>query len=135
MNKIKIILTLLVVLCISCSKKNKAEQIFISSKKYYWQYNNECFPNDGLGTVNFQFGDDGYSHQFSLRIDKGYISVEGEVVSPKKWLLKNDSTLIWNAIEYKIYHIDRRIIILEYKDPRDQNKLCYIRLLKVADAD
>jgi hypothetical protein len=135
MKKNKLIILFFVILCISCSKKSKIEDTFITSENYYWQYNNECHPITGLGAVNFKFDDNGLSHQFSLGADRGYVLVEGESLAPKTWLIKNDSILSWGNLDYKINHIDRRIIILEYQDPRDKNKFCYIRLLKVADDD
>ncbi len=118
---------------ISCNKKNKLKGIFISSKDYYWQYNDECHPNGGLGSINFKFDDKGLSHQYSLGATKGYALVEGESLAAETWSIKNDSILTWGNRDYTINHIDKRLIVLVYKDSNNKDKNCVIRLLKVVD--
>ena len=131
----KTIIILLIVLCISCSKKNKIEYIFITQKDYYWQYNNTCY-DLGCPGINIRFEEDGYSHRYDFSVNDGYTLNEGFHGSdisnePEKWYVKKDSTLIWNDFEYKIEHIDHTVIVLSYFLTSDKKQQCSIRLLKV----
>jgi hypothetical protein len=96
MKKNKLIILFFVILCISCSKKSKIEDIFITSENYYWQFNSECQGAFGP-SINFKFDKDGLSHQYGFSVKEGYHSVEGESVIPEKWFIKNDSILVWGV--------------------------------------
>lgn len=132
MKKIKLLSVFLLLFIISCNKKNKIEDIFITNKNYYWQFSNTCHYSIACGGINFQFKEDGYSHRYDFSVQNGYTLNEGFSnsdiqIMPEKWNLKNDSTLIWDNIE----HIDNTVIVLQYLDPRDKKTECWIRLLKV----
>ncbi|WP_264535764.1 hypothetical protein [Flavobacterium sp. N1736] len=132
MKKYKFLLVFLLVLSISCTRKNKIEDIFITSENYYWQFNSECQGAFGH-SINFKFDKDGLSHQYGFSVEKSYHSVEGESLAPKKWFIKNDSILSWDDMDYKIEHIDATIIILSRYHPIDKKQKCKISFLKVVD--
>lgn len=135
MKSTKLLLLFLLLFLFSCSKKDNLEDIFITSKDYYWQYNNSCYVEDVYSRINFKFGEDGYSHRYDFSVNEGYTLKEGGTsdipVEPEKWHITKDSTLLWGGFKYKILHIDRTIIVLQYIDARDKKTECRIRLLKV----
>lgn len=136
MKSTKLLLPFLLLFLFSCSKENNFEDIFITSKDYYWQFSTTCQDDIGCGSVNFKFSEDGYSHRYDFSIKEGYTLNEGLQgsdisVEPEKWYIKKDSTLSWGGFKYKIEHIDRTVIVLHYLDPRDKKTECWIRLLKV----
>ena len=86
--------------------------------------------------INFKFDENGYSHIYDFSVKNGYTLNEGShgsdiVITPDKWFLKNDSTLIWINFEYKIEHIDNTVIVLTYFNPSNKKEQVWIRLLKV----
>lgn len=136
MKKNKLLLMLLLSIFISCSKKSKMEDVIITSKDYYWQYSDTRDYSIGCGMINFRFDKDGYSHRYDFNVKKGYILNEGLQgsdikINPEKWYIKNDSTLVWGNIDYKIEHIDRTVIVLTYFLPKNKKRQYWIRLLKV----
>ncbi|MFB9108964.1 hypothetical protein [Flavobacterium gyeonganense] len=135
MRKNKLLYLVFLTLLISCTKKNKIEAIFITPKDHYWQWSNTQQYNVGCGEINFKFEKNGYSHRYNFNFKKGYILHEGQyddiIIGPKKWYLKNDSTLVWDNLEYKIEHIDNTVIMLSYFLPSDKKQQCWTRLLKV----
>ncbi|KAF2332007.1 hypothetical protein [Flavobacterium daemonense] len=117
---------------VACNKEKTKEKIFVTSKNYYWQFNSECSNTFGT-SVNFQFDKDGTSHQYGFNLKDGYYLIKNSSNAPKKWIVKNDSILIWGNFEYKIEHIDGTIINLSYPNPKDKNTKCLVSLIKVVD--
>lgn len=136
MKKIKLVSMFLIFSLISCDKKNNIENIFVTPKDYYWQYSDTRDYSIGCGMINFRFDKQGFSHKYDFSVKKGYILNEGlqgsdiEIIA-KKWLLKNDSTFVWDGVIYKIEHIDNTVIVLLHSTPKDNKNPYWIRLLKV----
>jgi hypothetical protein len=134
MKNNKLLLVFLLALLVSCTKKSKIEDVFITPKDYYWQWSSTCY-DYGCSGINYQFEEGGYSHRYDFSIKEGYTLNEGEggdlIILPEKWFIKNDSTLVWGRSTYKIDHIDRTVIVLSYFSTKNKKEKCSIRLLKV----
>ncbi|RKR10056.1 hypothetical protein C8C83_1724 [Flavobacterium sp. 90] len=133
LNKTKIIITLLVVLCISCSKKSKIESIFIADKNEYWEYQDYCWDTKD---IYFQFRENGTQDKYLLYIDDGFSlfnTDRGGGSERRDWLIKNDSTLVFDYSEYKIEKINNQEILLSYYHPKIKDKKCFIKLSKWVD--
>lgn len=131
MKKIKLSI-ILVLLVLSCTKKNKLEDVFITPKNQYWQYSSTKQYDLSCGSINFQFDKYGYSHRYNFSVKEGYTLLEGEasdlIISPEKWSVKKDSTFVWGQFTYKIEHIDHTVIVLSDSMKGQKH---WIRLLKV----
>lgn len=128
MNKIKIIILLL--LCISCSKKDEIESVFIANNNEYWQFKNYCYAVSG--STYFQFKDNG-TYDVYLRSYVGFdlFNDDGDLKSgPRLWSIKNDSTFVLNKGIYKIEKITNKEIILSYYHYKIKDRKCFIRLSK-----
>lgn len=133
MNKTKIIITLLVVLCISCNKKSKIESTFIASKKEYWAYNDYCLGTKG---IYFQFRENGTHDKYLLHIDDGFSlfnTDRGGGSATRTWSIKNDSTFVFDEEEYKIEKFTEKEIFLSYYHYKIKDKKCFVKLSKWVD--
>jgi hypothetical protein len=133
MNKIKIIISLLIILCTSCSKKSEIESIFVANKNEYWQYRDYCWNIKG---IYFQYKKDGISDKFLLDSNEGFslFNDDGDLKNgPRPWSIKNDSTFVYDYSEYKIEKITNKEILLSYYHYKIKNKKCFVKLSKWVD--
>ncbi len=127
MTKIKILILLL--LCISCSKKSEIESLFIANKNEYWGYKNYCNNNKG---VYFQFRENWIYDKY-IRTYNGFglFNNDGDLLSgPRTWSIKNDSVFLLDKGSYKIEKITNREILLSYYHNRIKGKKCFVKLSK-----
>lgn len=130
MNKIIIIILLLV--CISCSKKKEIESAFIADKNDYWEYRDYCWNTKG---IYFQFKENG-SHDKYLRSYVGFdlFNNDGDLISGSRtWSIKNDSTFVFDKDEYKIEKISNTEILLSYYHYKIKDKKCFVKMSKWAN--
>lgn len=127
MNKIVIIL--LMIMSVSCNKKDKIKSFFITNKNEYWECLNYCYNS---GSTYFQFKENG-SYDVFLRSYVGFdlFNDDGDLISGSRpWSIKNDSTFVWDKWNYKIEKMSKNEILLSYYHYEIKNKKCYVRLSK-----
>jgi len=122
---------LLLILSVSCSKKNEIESIFISDKNEYWLAHDYC--NNSGGNC-YQFKKNGTSDLYLMFVDRPFFRLfnsDGDVINdPEPWSIKNDSTLVWHDGVYKIEKLSRREILLSYYHYDIKGRKCFVRLSK-----
>ncbi|OXB05106.1 hypothetical protein B0A81_15480 [Flavobacterium plurextorum] len=130
MNKLKIIITFFVLLCISCSKKSEIESIFITSENEYWAYRDYCWNSKGN---YYKYNKNGTCDKFALYTHEGFVLYnndgDDEFIG-SSWSIKNDSTFVFNYEEYKIEKISNQEILLSYYHYKIKDKKCFVRLTK-----
>ncbi|WPO80746.1 hypothetical protein [Flavobacterium sp. KACC 22761] len=133
MNKFKIVVLILVQLCVSCSKKNEIESMFVTSKNEYWKYQDYCWNNKG---VYFKCNKNGSSDKYRFNTDEGFLlfNTDGDLeIIGSSWSIKNDSTFVFDNEEYKIEKISNKEILLSYYHYKIKDKKCFVKLTKWVD--
>jgi len=128
----KIIIMLLLILSVSCSKKNEIESIFIADQNEYWQDYDYCY---NTGGNCYKFKKNGTCDLYMMfSSDKPFFRLlnhDDDVINdPEPWSVKNDSTLLWNEGVYKIEKLSRREILLSYYHYDIKGRKCFVRLVK-----
>ena len=125
---------LLLILSVSCSKKNEIESIFICDKNEYWEHQDYCY---NTGGNCYHFKKNGTCDLYLKFIDKPFFRLfnhDGDVIrDPEPWSIKNDSTLVWDEGVYKIEKLSRREILLSYYHYELKGRKCFVRLIKYID--
>lgn len=122
---------ILLLACLSCSKKSEIEEQFVASKNDYWQYKNYC-SNNGRG-IYFQFKENGSYDKYLQYINEGFslFNNDGDLQSgPRTWSIKNDSIFLLDNGTYKIEKTSKNEILLSYYHHEIKDKKCYVRLSK-----
>jgi hypothetical protein len=126
---------IILILFFSCSKKREIENIFITKKNEYWNYK-DC---DGGHSLYFKFNKNGsYDKYLSNPINEGkgfdLFNNDGDLLSgPRSWIIKNDSTFVWDKGVYRIEVCVKDSIVLSYNRNYENNKKCKITFRKVID--
>jgi hypothetical protein len=125
----KIIITLLLILSISCSKKGEIESIFIADKNEYWVHHDYCY---NTGGNCFHFNENGSCDRFLVtHKDFTLANSEGDLVNdPGTWSIKNDSTFVWDKGVFKIEKVTKKEILLSYYHYELKGIKCFVRLSK-----
>ncbi|MGO4772857.1 hypothetical protein ACEN2I_14440 [Flavobacterium sp. W22_SRS_FK3] len=126
----KLIIILLTILSISCTKRDKIESVFITNNIEYWECIDYCYNS----RTYFQFKDNGTIDAYLLYTKEGFrlFNNDGDLINdPGTWSIKNDSTFIWNKEVYKIEKLAKNEILLSYYHYEIKDKKCYIRLSKL----
>ena len=122
------------VLCISCSKKNEIESIFIADRNEYWEVQDYC---SNTGGNCYQYKKNGTYDRYLKFIDKPFFRLfnhDGDVINdPGTWSIKNDSTFVRDEGVFKIEKLSRREILLSYYDNEIKGRKCFVRLIKYID--
>lgn len=128
----KLLILLLLILNLSCSKKNDIEKIFISKQNEYWQYEDDCQSHG----IYFRFNKKGDYDKYNKYTNDGFelFNNDGDLISgSRSWSIKNDSIFVWNNENYKIKSCNDKKIILTYYHYKEKNKKCRITFTKVFD--
>jgi len=129
--KIKLLLSLLLVISFSCDKKYEIKTTFETKKNEYWKYKDAC---DGGRGLFFKFYKDGSYDKYNRFIDDGFelFNNDGDLIGGKRtWSIKNDSVFVWDNEKYNIEKYGKQEIILSYYHYKEKNKKCIITLNKV----
>ncbi|PXY45016.1 hypothetical protein [Flavobacterium hydrophilum] len=125
----KTIVILLMILCISCSKKKETESIFIAEKDEYWVHHDYCY---NTGGNCFHFNENGSYDRFLVTPTAFRLANnDGDLINdPGTWSIKNDSTFVWDKGVFKIEKITKKQILLSYYHYESKGIKCFVRLSK-----
>ena len=125
----KIIIILLMVLSVSCIKKNEIESIFIGDKDAYWVHHYYCY---NTGGNCFRFNENkSYDRFLRSNVDFRISNNEGDLMrDPGTWSIKKDSTFVWDEGIFKIEKLSKKEILLSYYRNDLKGIKCFVRLSK-----
>ncbi|WP_343589341.1 hypothetical protein [Flavobacterium sp.] len=131
--KTKLIILLLALFSMSCSKKSEIESVFIANNNEYWSYKDECLGTKG---IYFQFRKNGTHDKYLLNINDGFGLFNTDMGggnATRTWSIKNDTTFAFDFAEYKIEKISNQEILLSYYQSKIKGKKCFVTLSKWID--
>ncbi|WP_264535763.1 hypothetical protein [Flavobacterium sp. N1736] len=105
----------------------------MTNKNEYWQYRDYCWNTKG---IYFRYNKDGSSNQYFLHINDGFTLYDKNGTlrnGSALWSIKNDSTFVFDDLEYKIEKITNKEILLSYYNPEFKDKKCFVKLSKWID--
>lgn len=125
----KVFILLVLILSISCSKKEDIKSIFIAGKNEYWVHHDYCY---NTGGNCFRFNKNGSCDKFvRSNVDFRIANNDGDLKNDAgAWSLKNDSTFVWDEGIFKIEKLTKNEILLSYYHYELKGIKCFVRLSK-----
>jgi hypothetical protein len=128
MKKIYIILNLVVISLVGCSKSDSLEKKFFNNSEDCWVEYSQSQPDYAFWRFNKDHSSDNLE-----RDEKGNLetfNIDGDlVIGPKKWYISSDSILSWGMHKYDVVNANEKVIILMYEENKTHEQ-GYIFLVK-----
>jgi len=124
---------ILIILLISCSKKNPIEKSLKTEANEYWCY----YTNNDSYFTYFKFKDNQLSYRYSVDEDGKFTTKPEDSFMPEvpeEWSVSEDSILIWRNFCYDIVSYNDKAIVLAYPT-KEKPYTNYIFLIKEKESD